>query len=243
MGRFRYRRTTVSPARPGRGCFVRPAPRAKATPAPWQASPFWTPGRKPVCHRIIVGRDSLIFLGVVHSVHFSTAPTNQTPQVTGRSTGRQKEAPAGRSTAARLPDGKRRWGAWSSPSTDSTVAAFLSSPVGKIFRPERRLCVLDGFRVAVALALGDPERNAPEPGFGPVIGVDQLDAPDFAVAVEHVIVLSCHPPACGGHLDAAEDQGGVRHCRGNAGLRMLFQLATSLPKSRAPDAQSRLHAE
>jgi hypothetical protein len=56
-----------------------------------------------------------------------------------------------------------------------------------IFGPERRLGLIERSGVPGALVVREIERHAPEPYL--VVGIHPIDAPDIAVAVEHVIVL------------------------------------------------------
>jgi hypothetical protein len=58
-----------------------------------------------------------------------------------------------------------------------------------IFGLERRLGVIERPRVPVAFPARQLKRDAPKPSFVSSVGIDQIDAADFAVAVEHVVVL------------------------------------------------------
>jgi hypothetical protein len=49
--------------------------------------------------------------------------------------------------------------------------------------------------------------------------------PDITIAVENVVVFVQRLAAFAGHLGATKDQGGVGHCKGNSGLRILCQLS------------------
>jgi hypothetical protein len=84
----------------------------------------------------------------------------------------------------------------------------------------------------MALALGDPERDAPEPSVGAVRGMDKVDASDIMIAIENVVVFLLRLPAFAGHLWATKDQDGVGHCKRQLRPSHFCSRSPTLSRSR-----------
>ena len=76
-----------------------------------------------------------------------------------------------------------------------------------VFCPKCDLRGVERIRVPITFAPGELERDAPEPSFTPNPGVNQVDAPDVAIAVEDVVVFVLPWTALAEGIGAAEEKG------------------------------------